>query len=197
MHGLINRSLQIFLQDNYGPAKWVEMSKKAGAPTEGFEAMLSYDTGVTHALLESAESVLGKPRAALLEDLGSFIVSHGNEERVRRLLRFGGEDFVGFLHSLEDLRDRAQLAVPDLDMPVIEVRDEPPTRFQLICSEPFPGTSQVLQGVLWAMADDYGALVLIDLVPPSKPGEAAEISIELLDSSHTEGRSFRLASGAG
>lgn len=195
MHGLINKSLQIFLQETYGVAVWSDIAGKSGAPVDGFEPMLSYDTQLTHTLISTAETVLGKPRAAILEDLGTFIVSHKTVKRVRRLLRFGGEDFVEFLHSLEDLHGRARLAVPDLDMPMIEVREEPPAGFRIRCTEPFPGAGHVMQGVVSAMADDYGALVLIDNMPAN--GRVSEITIDLLDSSHTAGRSFRLAAGEG
>ena len=197
MHGLVNRSLQVFLQETYGHTTWAAISRRAGAPANGFEPMLSYDTQLTDALIRAAEGILDKPRAAILEDLGTFLVSNERMERVRRLLRFGGEDFVEFLHSLEDLHGRARLAVPDLDMPMLEVTEEPPTGFSLSCSEPFAGAGHVMHGVLSAMADDYGALVLLDLIPPPAPGQAATISVDLLDTSYTEGRSFHLASGAG
>ncbi len=59
----------------------------------------------------------------LLEDLGTYLVSHPNVQGLRRLLRFGGAGFIDFLHSLDELHDRARLAVPDLDLPQLELRD--------------------------------------------------------------------------
>ena len=87
MHGLINRSLQSFLRDTYGIGLWSSVADEAGVPTEGFEAMLTYEDALTDRVLACAATALAKPREALLEDLGMFLVSL---EPLRRLLRFGG-----------------------------------------------------------------------------------------------------------
>jgi hypothetical protein len=45
-------------------------------------------------------------------------------EPLRRLLRFGGGTFEEFLVSLEELPDRARLAMPELEMPEITLSVE-------------------------------------------------------------------------
>ncbi|SMX33196.1 heme NO-binding domain-containing protein [Actibacterium lipolyticum] len=195
MHGLINRSIQCFVHDTYGADIWAAVADASGIGPDGFEAMLSYDDALTKELLSAASSRLDKPREVVLEDLGTFLVSHTKLEPIRRLLRFGGESFVEFLHSLDDLPGRAKLAVPDLEFPELELVDDTSQTFRLICRWHFPGASHVMLGVLRAMADDYGALALLEHVG----GTAFEgtIRVELLDSSFSAGRSFELAVRAG
>jgi len=195
MHGLINRSIQCFVNDNYGAPVWNAVAQEAGVGPDGFEAMLSYDDALTVAVLEAASRHLDKPREALLEDMGTYLVSHGRLEPLRRLLRFGGETFLEFLHSLDDLAGRARLAVPDLDVPELELIEDGPHAFRLICQWHFPGACPVMMGILRAMADDYGALVLLDY--DSTAADGATLVIELLDSRFAEGRSFRLAMPVG
>lgn len=186
MHGLVNRSIQSFLRDTYGADLWSRVADAAGVGADGFEAMLVYEDAATDAVLDAAEVALAKPRAALLEDLGIYLVGL---EPLRRLLRFGGVDYIDFLHSLDDLPDRVRLAVAEIEMPELDLVATGPGRFMLHCRGARPGFGTVMAGVLRAMADDYGALALIDA-----GAEAADtITIELLQARFASGRRFDLA----
>ncbi len=194
MHGLINRSIQCFLRDTYGAAAWTAVAAQAGLGAEGFEALLSYEDRLTDAVLDAAAEHLDKPRDMLLEDLGTYLVSHPNVRAVRRLLRFGGESFIDFLHSLDELHDRSRLAVPDLAMPELELRDHSATAFTLLVRHPYPGFGHVSVGVLRAMADDYGVLAFLEF--QGRKDAVETITIECVEIDFTEGRDFALAAGA-
>lgn len=191
MHGLINRSIQSFVSDTYGAPVWEEVSTAADLPPEGFEPMLIYDDTVTDSLLTQVSATLDKPEAALLEDLGTYLVSHPSGRGVRRLLRFSGETFADFLYALDDLPSRARLAMPDLEMPDLELREEAGGQFRLFVCSMHRGWGFVMMGLLRAMADDYGALVMMEMAPGAS--SIAVIEIRLLDSRYAEGRSFSLA----
>lgn len=195
MHGLVNRSIQLFLQETYGQTAWESIAHRADAPVDGFEAMLIYDDALTDRLLKTASQYLDKPATILMEDLGTFLVAHPKMERLRRLLRFGGADFLDFLHSLDDLPGRARLAVPDLEMPELELRQYDQGLYCLTSRGLLRDSGHLMLGVLSAMADDYGSLVLLG--HDGGDGAADMIRIELLDTAHSEGRSFSLAGGGG
>jgi hypothetical protein len=162
MHGLVNRALERFVGDTYGAEAWANVVDQATVGISSFEAMLTYDDAVTEAMLLAAVSVLEKPREALLEDLGNYFVAHPNCEVLRRLLRFGGDTFSEFLVSLDDLPERARLAVPDLGIPVIAVQEKEPNNHEVLIWVKYDGLCSVLAGVLRGMADDYGALATIE-----------------------------------
>ncbi|KAB2884053.1 MAG: heme NO-binding protein [Albidovulum sp.] len=188
MHGLVNRSIQCFLRDTYGPDVWAGVAVDAGFDPQGFEALELYDAAVTDAVLFAAARRLDKPREVLLEDVGIYLVG---VEPLRRLLRFGGESYEDFLHSLDELPDRVHLAVSDLELPALALDATGPSRYRLCCVGPQPGFGFVFAGILRAMADDYGALALIE--PGEAAGELETVAIELLDSSFAAGRDFALA----
>lgn len=188
MHGLINRSIQCFLRDTYGTALWTRVAAAADVSAEGFETMLTYAEALTDRVIDVAARELDRPREALLEDLGTYLASL---EPLRRLLRFGGVDYTDFLHSLDELTERAHLAVPELDLPDIRLIPVGPDRYRLACAGR-RGYGAVFAGILRAMADDYGALALID----AEEGAEA-VGIELLQSRFAEGRRFDLALGSG
>jgi hypothetical protein len=193
MHGLINRSIQLFMRDTYGEEAWRSVARAADVGPEGFEPMLDYDDSVTDTLLAMVATHLGKPEAAVLEDLGTYLVSHETTRGVRRLLRFSGESFADFLHSLDDLPSRARLALPGLELPELELREEQGGRFRLFVLSTQRGWGYVILGLLRAMADDYGALVMMDMAPGAS--SVAVIEIALLDGAFAEGRAFSLADG--
>lgn len=195
MHGLINRAIQNFLRDSYGGALWGRVARAAALDFDTFEPMLTYDPALTDRVIDAAATLLDRPREALLEDLGTYLVSHPNAEGLRRLLRFGGIGFTDFLHTVEELPGRGRLAVPDLDLPVLDLAEEGAGEFRLTCRSDMAGAGHVMVGLLRAMADDYGALVLLDHLGSGPEGEA--IAIRLLAADFAEGRRFDLAAGRG
>lgn len=191
MHGLILKTLQVFVQDTYGPDSWADIADQAALDAPEFEAMLNYPKEIFSDVLQAGEKVLNKPWEAILEDVGTYLVSHPNSEGLRRLLRFGGVDFTEFLHSLDDLPDRARLAVADLKLPDLELRDLTSVQFSLKVEGDLPGFCFVIMGVLRAMADDYGALVLLDHA--GGPSERLQlVDVTVVETAYAEGREFEL-----
>lgn len=194
MHGLISRALENFLKQRHGVALWQQVVRQAHLPFDSFEPLLTYEAALTDRVIAAACEVLNRSRESVLEDMGTALVSHRDRDGLRRLLRFGGISFRDFLHSLEELPDRARLALPDLVLPPLLFEDRGEGRFALTAVPPFAGAGFILIGLLRAMADDYGALVVLEMAPPASKADV--IVIHLLDESHAEGRRFSLAAGA-
>ena len=190
MHGLINRAIQSFVCATYGHPCWLRATEAAGVGFTEFEAMLVYEADTTFRILDALCADLNRPKAEFLEDLGTYLVSHPSVEDLRRLLRFGGVTYVEFLHSLDDLADRVRLAVSDLDLPALELTESAPSEYKLECFPGLPGYSSVMTGVLRAMADDYGALVMLS--NDDGDGDLEVISITLVESAFAAGRRFEL-----
>ncbi|CUJ87131.1 Heme NO binding protein [Ruegeria denitrificans] len=190
MHGLINRAIQSFVCATYGQSCWLYVTEMAELGFSEFEAMLVYDDCMTVQVLDALCADLKRPRAEILEDLGTYLVSHTKMEDLRRLLRFGGVTYVDFLHSLDDLSDRVRLSVSDLCLPALELIEVTPTEYQLYCHPGLPGYPSVMVGILRAMADDYGALAMLS--HDGREGEAEVISIVLVESAFAKGRQFDL-----
>lgn len=195
MHGLVNRSIQLFVCHTYGTDTWEDVARTAGLDFTEFEGMLRYHTDYTPALLDAIAQVLNRAREDVMEDFGTFLVSDPGFEAVRRLLRFGGVDFVDFLHSLDDLQDRVRLAVSDLHLPRLELRANADGHYSLICEAGIKGFGHVMMGVLRAMADDYGALALLEHTGGADGVEI--VSITLVANEFAAGRAFDLGARVG
>jgi hypothetical protein len=194
MHGLINRSIQCFLRDTYGQPAWDAIGRDAGLGFANFEAMQTYDDALTDKVIDAAATVLRRPRETLLEDLGNFLVNNETQTSLRRLLRFGGVNFADFVNSLEELPERGRLALTNLDMPELELADHGLGQFTLRCTAPLNGVGHILVGLLRAMADDYGALVLLENMGIEAGAEV--IAIQIADQAFNEARPFNLGNAA-
>lgn len=190
MNGLFNRALQGFLCDNYGAAVWHRVAAEVRVGLDGFEPLLPYPAAVTGAVIAAASRALNQTREEILENMGVYLVSHGNLEPLRRLLRFGGVDFRRFLHSLEDVRARGRMILPDLDLPVLHLRADGADRWVLTCRSALPGVGHVVVGLLRAMADDYGTLAVIEHLGGH---ETEQVQVILSEARFAEARSFALA----
>lgn len=194
MHGLVNKAIQSFVVQSYGDDCWQRIMRLSGAEFNDFETMLLYEDELTTTILSQLALDLEKEQGDILEDIGTHLVSHPKLEGLRRLLRFGGDTYVEFLHSLNELPDRARLAVADLTLPSIELREHGAGQFTLLCGAGLPGFGHVLCGILRTMADDYGALVMLDH-EGRRDGEEV-VSIRLIQTAFAQGRSFELGGAA-
>lgn len=207
MHGLMNKAIQSFLCDSFGGQLWQAVSLRAGLARElgeeGFEAMQIYDPCLGEAVLAAASDILSRPRESLLEDLGTYLISNEQLDPLRRLLRFGGVSFTDFLYSLDDLQGRTRLAVPELELPELSLDEDGPGHFILTCHACPAGYGHVMVGVLRALADDYGALAVLEhrgcrpTLPMTERRASLKrneiIAIELHDPAFHAGRRFELA----
>lgn len=189
MQGLVNRAIQCFVRDIYGLDTWNQVVEEAQLGFSSFEAMLDYDPSVTDRVVSAVQASLSKPRSVVLEDLGTYLVSHANMETLRRLLRFGGSDFEEFLLSLDELPDKARLILPDFVLPALSVQALTPRMYELVVGGGMNGFSCVLMGVLRVMSDDYGALAFFE---HRDGADGNVIQITLADSRFSQGRSFDL-----
>ncbi|MFT3689448.1 heme NO-binding domain-containing protein [Paenirhodobacter sp.] len=192
MYGLVNKSVQYFLSDNYGSAVWRKVAQRAGIGPEGFETMLHYPASVTEDLISAAAEVLGTSPSNVLEDIGAHLVTI---ELVRRLLRFGGTVYGEFLLSLDELRDRGRMALAELDLPAVCLASESGNRYVFEVRAGMSGWGAVTAGVLRAMADDYGALALIEQLPDDGDG-VERVQVMLLEEDFATGKGFALAPSA-
>ena len=193
MYGLVHRALQCFAQDTYGDALWDKVVVEAGHQLHEYEAMLPYPDAHLDDVLLALAGQLEKTSVQVSEDVGAYLVTHKRMETVRRLLRFGGTSFEEFLMSLDDLHDRVKLALPDLGLPQLEVEAHSNTSFSVLVKFDRQGFGAVLLGILRAMADDYGALVVLELERSALGVEEVErVTVELFEAEFAAGRGFGL-----
>ncbi|SHH93631.1 heme NO-binding domain-containing protein [Marivita hallyeonensis] len=191
MHGLIFRTVETFISDSFGHDTWSKALVMGDVPVTSFEAMLTYDAALLDRVLSGCATILNRPREHVLEDIGTYLVTHQTHAAIRRLMRFGGQDFVELLHSLDELPGRTRLAVPGLLLPGIAVTEHRPHHFSIRCDGGPLGFGHVLVGLLRAMADDYGTLAMVDHIGAKDGSEILQVTV--IDAEFADDRGFSLA----
>ena len=194
MDCLMCRALEAFVRDLHGADAWqaalsaVGLAGPAGGPVRGYA-----DTDAP-GLARAAAQRAGQRPEELAGDLGCWLVSHPTTQSIRRLLRFGGQDFAEFLATLEELPGRVALAVPMLRLPAMEVCFAEDGGISIDVAGGVDLFAPVIEGVIRAMADDYGALVFVDR-DQADPAGPARLTVRLHDAAFAEARLFRLVDG--
>ena len=99
------------------------------------------------------------------------------------------------LKELEAENQRLRRAVSDLTLPALELRDHEAGRYRLHIGPGLPGFGHVMIGLLRAMADDYGALVMLEHRGSNNRRDLVDIT--LVESAFAQGRAFDLGASAG
>lgn len=194
MLGVVNKAIEEFVITVHGGAVWQEVLRDIGTPGFRFEPMLMYEDEKSYALIRALSKRLSKPQQDILDDIGTYLVTPPNGGALRRLLRFSGSSFDDFLFSLDDLNDRVDLALPDLQLPQIMVIPQTIDRVHVRVSQTWSGFAYVLQGLLRAMADDYGTLVFLDVRRDIT--DSACIEVILIENNFSAGINFDMIGGA-
>lgn len=190
MHGLVNKALQDFLLETYGREIWDAIRRDAGLEFDRFEPMMQYDSILTQRVLHAVSFRLARTSESFLEDVGTWLVTRSDHDAIRRLLRFGGQDFFDFLCSLDELPGRLKLAIPHFDVPLFHLAFDGASKATVLLTWPEVNLTPIVVGALRAMADDYGALVLLEAQDSERLGSVIEV--ELLDNAFADGRGFDL-----
>ena len=75
MHGLMNRAVQCFVRDTYGPRVWADVAVRADLGFDNFEAMLAYDDQITFRVLDTICDMRGTPRRRSLNRVEPATIS--------------------------------------------------------------------------------------------------------------------------
>lgn len=162
MHGLICKAIEGFVKDQHGAGAWAAIRAQSGLAIEGFETLRIYDPDIATTVIDATAFVLGRDRDAVLEDVGHWICTHPPLEAVRRLIRFTGRTFMNLLYALDEVHDRACMAVPGLCLPRFRLDRDYAGELVIYSRWHIAGGAALLTGALRAMADDYGTLAMID-----------------------------------
>ncbi len=193
MHGMVHKGISVFVTESFGAAEWDGLCQVLGIDVDPASATQLNDFVATQILFNLAERT-NRPKREVMEDYGMFLMTADVTSGIRRLMRFGGADFVEYIDSLEELPGRIRLAIDDFVLPPLTVTQESDTKYKVWVETKMGAFTFVLIGMFRAMADDYGTLCEIKHDKRTEKGDM--ISIEIFDLGFDKGRDFSLVGAA-
>jgi len=190
---MVHKGIGVFVTNSFGAADWDALCQELGIDVDPASATQLNDFIATQILFTMAERT-GRPKREVMEDYGMFLMTSDITSGIRRLMRFGGADFIEYIDSLEDLPGRIRLAIDDFILPSLTVIEETPMKYKIKVETKLGAFTFVLIGMFRAMADDYGTLC--DISHHSRDDAGDIISIEIFDLGFDKGRDFSLVGAA-
>ena len=78
MLGVVNKAIEAFVCQRYGGKLWADLLIDLSLPGYEFEAMLTYEDGITYDLIDRLAKRQSKMHQDVLEDIGGYLVAEGS-----------------------------------------------------------------------------------------------------------------------
>ena len=168
MYGLINKSIEGLITKEFGEDAWLQIKKNAGSSETNFVGLNYYPDDVTFNLVFAASKYTGLSVDALLEAFGEFWVLYVAEEGYGDFLKMGGSSLPEFLKNLNKMHETISVYMPELVVPVFDVRNETEHELTLQYRSTRKGLSPMVLGLVKGLGKKFNTPCEIVLVENEK-----------------------------
>ena len=154
MYGLVNRAIQEMVVEAHGDEAWKQVAKDAGIDAAGIVDMTSYDDEITFKLIGNASNLLNVPADELLHAFGKHWVLYTSSAKWGYLFELAGNDFLSFLHGMDNLHARVEAQMPESRMPQFTVIEHP-DHVELQYRSDREGLAPMVGGLLDGLMDKF------------------------------------------
>ena len=175
MYGLVNNGMRTFVVDAHGEDTWHAICEDAGVDVAEFETMTAYDDAITGALVGAISRHLDLPVAEVLEVFGTYWVGYSKQTAIGKLIDHGGETLWERIRGLDDMHERVQLTMPDLEPPSFDLEPLADGSQRLHYHSTREGLSPMVIGLLHGLAEECGVKVQIEHLASKSHGADHDI----------------------
>ena len=175
MYGLVNKSLEELLTEQYGEDAWEAIKEKSGVDVDFFLSNESYEDEITYKLVGAATNVLGLSVKEVLNALGEYWILRTGKEKYGGLMEAGGATLEEFLLNLPVFHNRVMLIYPKLTPPEFRISDVTERSIQVHYFSKRVGLQELVRGLLQGLAKMYNSPAVIELLQSRDDGSDHEI----------------------
>lgn len=121
MYGIINKSIQELVIENFGEEKWEVIKERSNINVDFFISSEPYDDDITYKLAIAISDEMKLPLCDVLGTFGEWWVLRTAKERYGGLMEAGGNGLKEFLLNLPAFHNRVMLIYPKLTPPEFRV----------------------------------------------------------------------------
>lgn len=152
MYGIINKSIEDLVTENYGETVWKEIKEKSGVDIDFFISTDPYDDSITYSLAGAIAEKLEAPLSKILNTFGEWWVLKTCNEKYNHLLQSGGDSFKDFLLNLPNFHNRVMMYYPNLAPPEFKVSDITDNGLHLHYHSHREGLKDFVEGLIHGLA---------------------------------------------
>ena len=175
MYGIINKSLESLIKENYGELYWIKIKKLSRINEEYFVSNEIYNDDITYSIAKNTAKITNTPIENIFMTFGEYWILQTCKSKYGSLMEAGGDNLKSFLKNLPAFHDRIMLYYPKITPPEFKTSHE---ENNSICIHYFSkrvGLKDFVRGLFQGLGKLYNVPVTIDLIEDRDNGDNHEI----------------------
>lgn len=175
MYGIINKSIESLVKENFGQDKWELIKQRSGTGFDFFVSTEPYDDDITYKLASSISEEMSIPLNEVFKTFGEWWILRTSKEKYGSLIEAGGNNLREFLINLPVFHNRVMLIYPKLTPPEFKVSEVTEKSLLVHYYSQRHGLQDFVFGLLTGLGKLYETKVDVTLIQEKKEGGSHDI----------------------
>jgi hypothetical protein len=175
MYGIVNKSIEELVIENFGEEKWELIRKRSGIEVDYFISNEPYDDNITYLLAGAISEEMNVPLDKVLFLFGEWWILKTTKEKYGSLMMAGGADLKMFLTNLPQFHNHIMLLYPKLTPPEFKVSDIETNSINVHYFSKREGLKDFVHGLLSGLGKMFETEVDITLLESREAGNNHEV----------------------
>jgi hypothetical protein len=175
MYGIINKSIEALVIENFGIATWENVLEKSEIDTDFFISNEAYDDAITYKLANAIAIEKNISLSEVLIAFGEWWILRTTKEKYGNMIEAGGVNLRDFLVNLPLFHNRVMLIYPKLTPPEFKVSNIENQSIHIHYFSKREGLQDFVYGLLIGLGKLYATPTTVKLIKSRLNGESHEI----------------------
>jgi hypothetical protein len=175
MYGIINKSIEALVKENFGNEKWEIIKEKSKINIDFFISSETYDDEITYKLAIAISEEMKIPLNIVLQTFGEWWVLRTAKEKYGGLMEAGGHGLRDFLINLPAFHNRVMLIYPKLIKPEFQVSNEESNSIHVHYISKRLGLQDFVKGLLIGLGKMYNTPANVELIQEKNENNDHEV----------------------
>jgi len=175
MYGIVNKSIEDLVVENFGEETWQSVLEKSGVEVDFFISNEPYDDDITYKLAAAIASELKITVSDVLKLFGEWWILRTTKEKYGNMIEAGGHNLKDFLVNLPIFHNRVMLVYPKLTPPEFKVSDIETSSIHIHYYSKREGLQDFVYGLLTGLGKLYETPTEVELMQSRDDGNSHEI----------------------
>jgi hypothetical protein len=175
MYGIINKSIEELVIENFGEEKWELIKIRSGIDVDYFISNEPYDDAITYSLAGAISEEMNVPLDQVLFLFGEWWIIRTTNEKYGSLMKAGGSNLKMFLTNLPQFHNHIMLLYPKLTPPEFKVSDIEENSIHIHYFSKREGLKDFVHGLLSGLGKMFQTQVEIILIESRDGGNNHEV----------------------
>ena len=175
MYGIINKSIEELVIENFGEEKWELIKTRSGIDVDYFISNEPYDDAITYSLAGAISDEMNVPLSQVLFLFGEWWILKTTNEKYGSLMKAGGSNLKMFLTNLPQFHNHIMLLYPKLTPPEFKVSNIEENSIHIHYFSKREGLKDFVHGLLSGLGKMFQTQVDIILLESRDAGSNHEV----------------------